>query len=394
MPLVDMKDMLHHAHRNRYAVAAFDAMHLGSLKAIVRGCEQAHAPLILSLAEPSFEYFGFDLAMAATERAARRAEIPVAIHLDRGRSLESAVRAVNCGCNGVMVDASHADFASSLALTRRIAEMAHACGVTVEGALGYVAGEDGADAARRSGDVLHTSVEEVCAYVESTAVDCLAVSIGMAQGPLRGPPEHDLDQLAKIDESLRVPLVLHGGNGLRDEQCRWLIEHGVAKINYASALSHSEAGVIRVAAAPDFGTGDIGLSKEVRGTVQAEVERLSHLLGSAGRAEDVLFTARPWRTVEHLIVYNTGGATEAEVDAMMARGREVLSSIPGVRRVATGRAIKEDAQYRCCWIIEFASKQVIDSYRDHPDHVAFADQLFRPIAGDRLSIDYELTERG
>ena len=87
-------------------------------------------------------------------------------------------------------------------------------------------------------------------------------------------------------------------------------------------------------------------------------------------------------------------ASNAEVEAMMAQGREVLSRIPGVRRVASGRAIKEDAQYRCCWIIEFANAKVIDSYRDHPDHVAFANGLFRPIAKDRVSIDYELTERG
>jgi fructose-bisphosphate aldolase class II len=394
MPLVHMKDMLHHAHRNRYAVGAFDVVSPAFLEAILRGCEQARAPGILSLAEPHFECFDFDLAMAATERAAQRAAIPVAIHLDRGRSLELAVRAINCGCNGVMVDAEHTDFASNVALTRRVAEMAHACGVTVEGALGYAAGDEGADAARRSREVLHTSVEEVCAYVEKTGVDCLAVSVGKVEERLRGRPELDFDRLAQIDESLPVPLVIHGDSGLSGEQYRRLIENGVAKINYFPSLFDSAAGEIRAAAARDTGAGDIGLCKEVRSTVQAEVERVSHLFGSAGRAEEVLATARPWRTVEHLIVYNTSGASEAEVDAMMARGREVLSRIPGVRRVATGRAVKQDVPYRCCWIIEFASKQVIDSYRDHPDHVAFADELFRPIAGDRLSIDYELTERG
>jgi fructose-bisphosphate aldolase class II len=65
-----------------------------------------------------------------------------------------------------------------------------------------------------------------------------------------------------------------------------------------------------------------------------------------------------------------------------------------VRRVATGRAVEEDSRYRCCWIVEFTSEQVIASYRDDPDHVAFADELFRPIAPDRLSIDYALTGHG
>jgi fructose-bisphosphate aldolase class II len=86
MPLVDMKDMLHHAYRNRYAVGAFDLVSLDFLEAILRICEGTDAPVILSLAESHFEHFDFDLMMAATERAARRAEIPVAIHLDHGTS--------------------------------------------------------------------------------------------------------------------------------------------------------------------------------------------------------------------------------------------------------------------------------------------------------------------
>jgi len=120
---------------------------------------------------------------------------------------------------------------------------------------------------------------------------------------------------------------------------------------------------------------------------------MNRLFGSAGQADGVLAHARLWQPIAHLIQYNTGGVDEAGVEAMMTRGREVLSRIPGVRRVATGRAVKADAQFRLCWVIEFASEKVIDSYRVHPDHVAFADELFRPIAADRLSIDYGLTER-
>ncbi len=313
--------------------------------------------------------------------------------MDHGASFESAVRAINRGCNGVMVDASQVDFASNVALTRRVAEMAHACGVAVKGELGYVAGVEGEDAERHPGEVVYTSVEEARAYVEQTGVDCLAVSIGTVHGRMRGRPELDFDRLAQINESLRIPLVIHGGTGLSDEQYHRLIENGVTKINYFTALSDSAAGEIRAAEARNAGGGYTGLLKGVRSAIQAEVERMNHLFGSAGQAEGALAGARLWHPVAHLILYNTSGADEAGVEAMMARGREVLSGIPGVRRVATGRAVKTDAQYRCCWIIEFASEKVIDSYRDHADHVAFAAGLFRPIAGERLSIDYRLTER-
>jgi len=394
MPLVDMKDMLHHAHRNRYAVGAYDLVSLDFLEGILRACESTRAPVILSLAESHFKHFDFDLAMAATERAAQRAEVPVVIHLDHGTSFESAVRAINRGCNGVMVDASQVEFTSNVALTRQVTEMAHACGVAVEGEFGYVAGMEGEDAERHPGEVVYTSVEDARAYVEQTGVDCLAVSIGTVHGRMRGRPVLDFDRLAQINESLGIPLVINGGTDLSDDQYHRLIENGVTKINYFTALSDSAASAIRAAAARDAGGGYTRLLEGVRSAIQAEVERMNRLFGSAGQAEGVLASARLWHPVAHLILYNTSGVDEAGVNAMMARGREVLSGIPGVRRVATGRAVKTDAQYRYCWMIEFASEKVIDSYRDHADHVAFADGLFRPIAANRLSIDYELIERG
>ena len=112
------------------------------------------------------------------------------------------------------------------------------------------------------------------------------------------------------------------------------------------------------------------------------------LWGSAGRAAEVLMQCQIWQPVQHLIVYNVEQGSESHVDAMMRRGTEVLAGIPGVRRVVSGWAVAENAKYRFCWIVEFAHKKVIDSYRDHPDHVAFANGLFRPIAGDRVSMDF------
>ena len=95
--------------------------------------------------------------------------------------------------------------------------------------------------------------------------------------------------------------------------------------------------------------------------------------------------------VEHVIVYNAA-ADAQQVSNMMSEGRRVLSAIPGVRRVITGEAVKQDATYRYSWLIEFCNASVIDSYRQHPDHLAFADKLFRPLAGDRISIDYRSVE--
>lgn len=388
MPLVDMRDMLNHAYRNGYAVGGFDLVSLDFLDAIVQAAEHCRSPAILSLAESHFEYYDFELAMAATEKAARRASVPIAIHLDHGTTEETAVRAIALGCNGVMVDASNAAFPDNVALTRRVADTAHACGVTVEGELGYVAGVEGEDAEKHPGEVVYTSVEEAKAFVQRTGVDCLAVSIGTVHGRLRGRPKLDTERLKRINEAVRIPLVIHGGTGLSDEQFRKLIQHGVAKINYYTALADTAGERMRANARADSRCGYTGLMQGVQDAIRTEVERCMVLWGSAGRAAEVLMQCQPWQAVEHTILYNVEAVSDAQAQEMMARGREVLARIPGVRRVFTGWAMQDKAKYRFCWLVQFSHPKVIESYRDHPEHVAFANQYFRPIAGDRISVDF------
>ena len=398
MALVDMRDMLAHAYRNKYAVGGFDLVSLDFLEAIIAAAERRRAPLILSLAESHFEHFDFELAMAATVAAARRTWIPVAIHLDHGASLESAVRAINRGCTSVMVDASTLPLAENTAHTRAVVDMAHACGVPVEGELGYVAGVEGEDAEKHPGEVVYTSPDEAADYVAQTGVDFLAVSIGTVHGRMRGAPQLDLERLAAIDARLGIPLVIHGGTGLSDAQFRALIERGVAKINYYTALADAAGARIRANVAADPTAGYTSLVKGVQHAIAAEVERCIVLWGSADRADAVLTTARPWREVEHLIIYNLAETAADGAQDLMAEGREVLARIPGVRRVFTGDAVAPDAKYKHCWLVRFAGSEVIPSYRDHPAHRAFANEKFRPIAADRISIDYlsveDATSRG
>jgi fructose-bisphosphate aldolase class II len=96
--------------------------------------------------------------------------------------------------------------------------------------------------------------------------------------------------------------------------------------------------------------------------------------------------------VEHLIIYNVKGIDRAGAEAMIAEGRQVLSAIPGVREVFTGETMQDNAKYRYTWLVRFCHPLVIDSYREHPDHVTFADKLFRPVAGERISIDYQMVD--
>lgn len=391
MPLVNMKDMLDHAYHHQYAVGGFDLVSLDFLEAILRAAENKRSPVILSLAESHFEYYDFELAMAATEAAARRATVPVAIHLDHGASFASAARAINLGCNGVMVDASQQAFRDNVATTKSVVDMAHACGVPVEGELGYVAGVEGEDAQKHPGEVIYTSPQQAADYVKQTGVDFLAVSIGTVHGRLQGTPQLDLERLAQINHRLGIPLVIHGGTGLVDAQLRELIANGVCKINYYTTLADTAGEQIRRNAQGDAQCGYTGLLKGVQQAITAEVERCIDVFGSAKQADGVLQDAQAWQPVEHVIIYNIETSALPQVDSMMASGREMLSQIPGVRRVITGNAVQQDARYRFCWLVEFVHPNVIASYRVHPLHCAFADGQFRPIAADRISIDYAAT---
>jgi len=254
--------MVGHAYRHGYAIPAFDLVSLDFLAAIIAAAEHKQSPVILSLAESHFGYFDFDLAMPTVEAAARRTTIPVAIHLDHGASLASAVRGINLGCNGVMVDASQLPFDDNVTRTAEVVAMAHGCGVTVEGELGYVAGVEGEDAERHPGDVIYTSPEEARAFVQRTGVDCLAVSVGTVHGRMQGEPQLDFERLAEI--------------------------------NYYTALADAAGRRIQDNAA----SGAKGYTQLVAGiqdAMCAEMERCIEACGSADRATDLLACCAAWQ---------------------------------------------------------------------------------------------------
>lgn len=300
MPLVRLDDLLRHARDERYAVGAYDAVDSSFLSAIIAGAETAQAPVIVAFAESHFAHFDFPVLMAAAVTAARRAKVPVALFLDHGAGLESAVEAIRHGANGVMADASHLPFAENVRVTRAVVEMAHAAGVPVEGELGYVPGITGNDAVHHPGKLQLTSPEEAVRYVAEAGVDFLAISIGTVHGRLRGEPLLDLERLADIAHAVAVPLVIHGGTGLTDEQFRALVEHGVTKINYYTALSDLAAAAAAVVLDPlDAGyTAGIDAVREV---VAAEVTRTCDIFAAAGRSDAALAACRPWQPGAQLL---------------------------------------------------------------------------------------------
>ena len=224
--------------------------------------------------------------MSAVVRAAQRTSVPVAIHLDHGESFESAVTGINLGCTGVMVDASSHPLPENIKHTKAVVDMAHACGIPVEGELGYVPGVEGEDAERHPGDVVYTTADEAKQYVEATGVDFLAVSIGTVHGRMQGEPKLDFDRLAEINQALKIPLVIHGGTGLSDDQFHQLIDNGVTKINYYTALADAAGRCIQDNVQSDA-KGYTSLVKGIPAAIQKEAERCIELWGSANKANEL-----------------------------------------------------------------------------------------------------------
>ncbi len=287
MPLVAMKDLLNHARAHRYAVGAYQVAGSSFIEAVLAAAEAEEAPVILGFAEAHGIHYDLPSLFAMAQSAATRARSPVSLLFDHASGTASIEAAIQLGCQGVMADYSNLPFAANVAATRAVTELAHARGVAVEGELGYVPGMSGNDALSHAQQIRLTAPQEAADYVAATGIDCLAVAVGTVHGHLAGDPQLDLDRLAEIAAVVPVPLVIHGGSGLADEEYQSLVARGVAKINYFTALSDVAAAAASDALA-NLDAGYLRATDAVRAAVSREVSRTLRLFGASGQAGKVM----------------------------------------------------------------------------------------------------------
>lgn len=226
--LCTLNEVLPHARKHRYAVAAFDYVADVFVRPILDACEEKRAPVIMSALPADIDGRGLAYAAGIVKAVAPEYPIPVVLHLDHAGDQEVIKRCIGAGFTSVMFDGSRHPLGENIAQTRQVVEYAHARGVTVEAELGFVAGTDlGGDA----GDIRLTDPGEVEEFVDKTGVDALAVSIGTIHGVYRAAPTLDLERLAEIMAVTTVPLVLHGGSGTPADQLTAAIKGGIAKLN-------------------------------------------------------------------------------------------------------------------------------------------------------------------
>jgi ketose-bisphosphate aldolase len=268
--LVPSGSLLEAARREGRAVAALNFYNAETLLAHVRAARALHASIILQTTESTINYLGLPMIFAMAQAAAEEIGQPAALHLDHGGSFELAARCVDAGYTSVMIDGSKLEFAENCAVTRRVVELAHARGVSVEGELGHVAHND--EVASDDITRFYTRPEDAARFVRETGVDALAVAVGTAHGFYKGEVRLDFDRLKQIREAVgQTALVLHGGSGVPAELMRRAIECGITKINFGTELKNAFTLSVKASLAS---SDDIDLRRTFAPAVRA-VEEIS-----------------------------------------------------------------------------------------------------------------------
>ena len=237
--LVSMKYLLDKAKDADFAVGAFNATELALVRSVVEQAEESDSPAIIEASAGEFEFVTKDFYKYVIERC-KDSRVPFALHLDHGHTVEECVRAIQAGFTSVMIDGSTLPYEENVALTKKVVEIAHAAGVTVEGEIGTIGAIGNSDEGGVT-NITYTRPEDVVDFVEKTGVDCLAIAIGTAHGiyPKGYTPKLQLELLEEIKKIAPVPLVLHGGSNNPDDEIAKACKIGIAKVNISSDIKYA-----------------------------------------------------------------------------------------------------------------------------------------------------------
>jgi len=235
MALISSTSLLQAARDGGYCIGAFNVHTLEMLQAVVEAAEETRSPLIIQSTVGTVKHLGPDYIAAAATVAANRSSVPIALHLDHCSDFNIIMQCIRAGYTSVMIDASHDPFDRNVAATRKVVEAASAVGVNVEAELGRVGGVED-DIVVDERDALLADPDECARFVELTGVHTLAPAIGTAHGIYKGDPNIDFDRIGRIAAKVSVPLVLHGGSGIPEDQVRKAVSLGMSKMNVATEL--------------------------------------------------------------------------------------------------------------------------------------------------------------
>ena len=224
--LVNFKDILADAKAKKYGVGLFNTVNLEMAKGVIAAAEELRAPVIIGSAEILLNCSELNELADMLKPMAERATVPGVLHLDHGLTLDRVKEAINLGFSSIMYDCSAKPYEENLKSMAEVVKLAHSHNITVEGELGHVGSNS-----NTADHNIYTDPIQAKEFAEATGVDALAVAIGTAHGVYKEKPVLDIGRLKEIADVVDVPLVLHGGSGLSDQDFRNCIANGISKVN-------------------------------------------------------------------------------------------------------------------------------------------------------------------
>lgn len=248
--LVTLKEILEGPYEKRTAIGAFNTVNLSSIRAVIDASEALNQPVILQHAQIHENIAPLKVIGPVMLEAAKAAKVPVCVHLDHGDDIDYLLQAMEMGFTSVMYDGSKLDYEENVSNTRAVVDAAMAYNVSVEAELGRVlrpegGGEPDPDEKDLNPEDLYTRADEAADFVRNTGVDALAISFGTAHGVYTAEPKLDFDRIAQIRQAVRLPLVMHGGSGVNDEDFKKAIAAGITKVNYFTYMSLAGGEAVR-----------------------------------------------------------------------------------------------------------------------------------------------------
>ena len=277
--LVNLNDVLKNAQKEHYGVGLFNTTDTDMLEAVISAAEELNSPVVIGTAEVLLPYGELKLIAPSLLAAAKRASVPVVLHYDHGLTFDRCMQALDLGFSSLMFDGSAGDYDKNIADTRRVVEIAHSRGVSVEGEIGHVGQAASGDDQLSN---MYTTPDEAESYVKATGVDALAVAIGTAHGVYKTKPQLNLQRLSEIRNRVDVPLVLHGGSGLTDDDFKNTIKNGIAKVNIFTDLCLAGDRAMREGL--EKGIGYLETRNLKVETIKAAVKQKIITFGSVNRA--------------------------------------------------------------------------------------------------------------
>lgn len=281
--LVNMNDVLLPAKEKGYGVGFFNAINVEMARAVIETAEELNAPVMVGTAEVLLPAMEMERVAEYLIPMAQKAKVPVCVHYDHGLTKERCKQAIELGFTSIMYDCSMDDYETNIARLKEMTDVCHALNITVEGELGHVGDNAGAGKLENPSDYF-TDPDTALDFVRRTGVDSLAVAVGNAHGDYAFPPKLDFERIRRISEMTDLPLVLHGGSGLSNDDFKQAVSCGICKVNIFTDIDKAgKAGIEKGLAAG---------AKTMMGLIPYEIEAMKEvvrekitLFGSLDRAD-------------------------------------------------------------------------------------------------------------